>query len=118
MVYVIGMQTRLIEQPAQSAFPGRKNWSKLNHRQACERPLPRFHPNISPLKLKKDLTDLAALEAVLFEARSGRDAARSKKDITMSRLEEKEDANLDIATNIRRLKDDIQLSQVGNNTND
>lgn len=61
--------------------------------------------------LRKDTAELQALEAVIFEARAGRDAAKSKRELVTTRLEEKDDQNLDKQQNVRKLKDEIQIAK-------
>lgn len=61
--------------------------------------------------MRKGLSELSAIEAVLFEAQTGRDQAKSKREIVTARLEDKDDQNLDKQTNVRKLKDDISEAQ-------
>jgi chromosome segregation ATPase len=62
--------------------------------------------------LRKEEIEMKALEQTLFKARAARDSARSQKELLRSRLEDKEDASLDLQTNIRKLKDNIEAAKV------
>jgi len=61
--------------------------------------------------VRKDTAELQTLESVLFEAKSAVDAAKSKREIVSTRLEEQDDANLDKQTNVRKLKDEVHVAK-------
>mmetsp|Transcript_55011 Transcript_55011/g.110509 ORF Transcript_55011/g.110509 Transcript_55011/m.110509 type:complete len:262 (+) Transcript_55011:54-839(+) len=55
--------------------------------------------------LRKEEVAHKALEKSLFDGKGARDSARSQREHTRQRIEDTDDGNLDLQTNIRRLKD-------------